>query len=784
MADRIAQFDWTSTPLGAMADWPQSLKTAVDIMLGSGHAMQLAWGPKRTVLYNDAYAPMLGARHPGALGLPFAEAWPEIWDDIEPLVARVFAGETVRHKDLPLTMTRSGYPEQTWWNFSYSPVRDESGAVAGLLNVTVDATGKMRAKRAEAALREREERYRVFVTATVDTVYRMNADWSVMQELDGRGFLADTKSSSRSWRETYILPKDRSKVDQAIRRAIDTKNRFQLDHRVRQADGEIGWTLSRAAPVIDEQGEIVEWLGTATDITARKSAENALHDSQARLQLAMTAGRVGTWEWDAGRDRLISDERLAALFDLDADIATTSGLSLESFTASTHAEDRAHVERAIHAAIQTGGRYEVDYRIAKTDGSIRWVEARGQIEPGSGGRDKRFYGVVTDITERKQAEEALKNNQRQLKEANRSKDQFLAMLGHELRNPLAPIVTTLQLMKLRAPDQFVRERELIAAQTQTLVAMVDDLLDVARIARGNLKLDKQPLAVADVVAEAGETVDWALTEYRQTLHAEVEPGLAVCGDRRRLVQVIVNLVVNAAKYSPPDQRIDIKAMAADDAALIHVRDHGHGMSEDLCSRVFEAFVQTEQSVDREHGGLGLGLAIVRNIVSLHGGSVAAASEGEGKGSRFSVRLPLLRGGQDASEEPAPAQAPAPAAGTATRVLLVDDHVAGAQSMGALLEAMHYAVHIAHDGPAALAAVKTCQPAIALLDIGLPGMDGYELARTLRAIPEFASLPLIALTGYGQAEDRKRTHNAGFDEHVTKPVRPDDLVSLMEKLVRA
>lgn len=315
--------------------------------------------------------------------------------------------------------------------------------------------------------------------------------------------------------------------------------------------------------------------------------------------------------------------------------------------------------------------------------------------------------------------------------------------------------------------------------------MVDDLLDVARIARGDLKLDRHPLRIAEVIAEATETAAWALTEHRQTLHTHIEPGVAVLGDRRRLVQVVVNLLVNAAKYSPPDRTIDMSVTAADAAAVIRVRDQGMGMAPGLQSRVFEAFTQAEQSLDRRRGGLGLGLAIVRNIVELHGGSVAAASEGKGKGSEFTVRLPLLDDdGAGGTADAVVAEVAARTESVATRVLLVDDHVAGAKALGALLGALGYVVRIEHDAPAAILAAKTCAPSIALLDIGLPDMDGYELARALRAMPELKDLPLVALTGYGQAEDRERTRAAGFVAHVTKPVHPNDLVALIEKLVHA
>lgn len=280
MAARVASHDWSATPLGPMRNWPQSLKTTVDLLLASGHAMQLAWGPERIVLYNDAYAPMLGDRHPAALGVPFKDAWPEIWDEIAPLVARVFAGETVKFEDMPLRMTRHGYPEDTWWTFSYSPVRDESGDVAGLLNVTMDVTARIRAQRAErerdeanARVHGNEERLRALVNASSDAVYTMSPDWTEMWKLDGRGFIADTTAPSIRWLEQYVFPEDRDAVVEAIQAAVASGRAFELEHRIRRADGSEGWTFSKAVPVLGEHGEIIEWFGMASDLSARREIE-------------------------------------------------------------------------------------------------------------------------------------------------------------------------------------------------------------------------------------------------------------------------------------------------------------------------------------------------------------------------------------------------------------------------------------------------------------------------------------------------------------------------------
>jgi two-component sensor histidine kinase len=280
MAARVAAHDWASTPLGARAAWPQSLRTAVDIVLGSGHAMQLAWGPDRIIVYNDAYAPMLGARHPSALGKPLREAWPDVWEHIDPLVARVAAGETVSVEAMPLATTRHGYAEESWWNFCYSPLRDESGAVAGLLNVPTDVTARVDALRAEterdaanALLQANEGRLRALLDASSDVIYRMSPDWTRLWRIEGDFPGFDAIAPDLGWVDAHLFAEDRGSVLGAIRRAIERKATFELEHRVRRADGSEGWVFSRAVPILDRDGRISEWFGLATDITARREGE-------------------------------------------------------------------------------------------------------------------------------------------------------------------------------------------------------------------------------------------------------------------------------------------------------------------------------------------------------------------------------------------------------------------------------------------------------------------------------------------------------------------------------
>lgn len=389
--------------------------------------------------------------------------------------------------------------------------------------------------------------------------------------------------------------------------------------------------------------------------------------------------------------------------------------------------------------------------------------------------------------ERALVEDALRENQTRLQNANRVKDEFLAMLGHELRNPLAPITTTLQLMKLRAPDAFVRERDIIEAQVRYLTGLVDDLLDVSRIASGKIELKLAELDLGEVVAAAVETTQTAMEERSQSLHVQVDGPLVVSGDRRRLVQVLVNLLGNAAKYSPPGRNVWLHASAEGGQAVLRVRDEGQGIEADLLAGVFELFSQGRQSIDRSRGGLGLGLAIVRNLVTLHGGTVGATSDGAYKGSEFTVRLPLLaqprpRNATPAQPETSMQKPAAPARDARIRVLVVDDYVLAAESLALLLQEMGYRTHVVHDGAAALQAMTTFEPQVALVDIGLPVIDGYEVAQTVRRMPGRESLPLIAVTGYGQPGDRARVLAAGFDEHLVKPLDAARISELIEQMV--
>jgi signal transduction histidine kinase/ActR/RegA family two-component response regulator len=376
---------------------------------------------------------------------------------------------------------------------------------------------------------------------------------------------------------------------------------------------------------------------------------------------------------------------------------------------------------------------------------------------------------------------AIENAQlyREAREADRRKEEFLAMLAHELRNPLAPIRNALEILRL--PDTnaatAVWAREMMVRQVQHLVRLVDDLLDLARILRGKIELHKERVGLATVVSRAIETSQPVIDAQRHHLNVSLpaEP-LILDADPVRLAQVIGNLLTNAAKYTEPGGRIDLTARLEGDEIVVRARDTGIGIAAEMLPKIFDMFVQVHPASARTHGGLGIGLTLVKSLVELHGGRVEAHSEGPGQGSEFVVRLRAAQSGSSPSERPSggPTRAGIPS----RRVLVVDDHADAANTLAQLLRIAGHDVQVAHDGPAALAAAVSRRPDVVFLDIGMPGMDGYEVARRMRREPALEGVLLAALTGWGQEEDRRRTREAGFDYHLVKPGEPDALNAIL------
>jgi signal transduction histidine kinase/DNA-binding response OmpR family regulator len=390
--------------------------------------------------------------------------------------------------------------------------------------------------------------------------------------------------------------------------------------------------------------------------------------------------------------------------------------------------------------------------------------------------------IASDVTDQVVARREISGLREAAEAANRAKDEFLAMLGHELRNPLAPILTALQLLKLRGVDAAERERGIIERQVKHLVSLVDDLLDVSRITRGKIELRRSPVELADVVARAIEMSSPLLEQQRHDLRVEVpRTGLTVHADAGRLSQVVANLLTNAAKYTEPGGTIAVRGRAEGEEVVLTVRDTGIGIDAEMLPRIFDLFAQERQTLERSQGGLGLGLAIVRSLVAMHGGSVFATSEGKGRGAEFTIRLGRISSGgaalpPEGVDPVRPVQVP-----SRSRVLIVDDNHDGAMLLADMLSTFGYITRVVHDGPSALREAEVFAPQIALLDIGLPVMDGYELASRFKEHPRLSQTRLVAVTGYGQEQDQRLSARAGFLAHLVKPVDMDQLRSVLQAI---
>ena len=492
----------------------------------------------------------------------------------------------------------------------------------------------------------------------------------------------------------------------------------------------------------------------------RPDAEQALRESEARFQLAVKAAGFGVYSHDVRANQSWWSPELYALLG----VPSTAAVTVEVAQGVTHPEDRERMVRAMEAALDPAGSGELaeEFRVLRADsGELRWVYTRAQTlfeGEGAARRPVRHTGVLLDVTDRKLVEETLKR-------ADRQKNDFLAVLSHELRNPLAAISNAGEILARVAGDAPTVHAALamLSRQTGQLTRLVDDLLDVSRVAQGKLSVRSEPLEIGEIIEQAAETVQTLVREksHRLIVSKPFVP-IHVRGDRARLVQCVGNILHNAVKYTDPGGEIEVRVQQDDTNVSIDVRDNGGGIAPELLPHVFDLFVQSERALDRSHGGLGIGLSVVRHLIERHGGSVSAASEGIGRGAVFSIRLPRL-GSVPAAPGPRVA-----AKGPVRRVLVVDDDADAADSIAMLLRLNGHSVEVAYTALAGLEAALRFVPDVMLLDIGLPRMNGYEIARRIRSEPALRRTRLLALSGFGRAEDRERSRAAGFDDHLVKP----------------
>jgi PAS domain S-box-containing protein len=520
----------------------------------------------------------------------------------------------------------------------------------------------------------------------------------------------------------------------------------------------------------EELAFIREIAGRARTASERLRSEAALQESEAKFRIITNAMPQMVWSTLPDGYHDYYNQRWYEFTGMPE--GSTDG---DAWNGIFHPEDQERAWALWQHCLRTGDPYEIQYRLRHRSGEYRWTLGRALPIFNDAGKIIRWMGTCTDIHDQKAAEE-------RLKEADVRKDEFLAMLAHELRNPLAPISAAAQLLQIGALNEArVRQTsQIIGRQVHHLTSLVDDLLDVSRVTRGLVELDSAQVDIGHVVADAIEQVTPLVRARHHQLGVQLTPDAPlVMGDKKRLVQVLVNLLNNAAKYTPEGGQLLLATEVRDAEVLIRVTDNGIGMAPELVARAFDMFAQAERSPDRSSGGLGLGLALVKSLVNLHHGTVSCDSAGLGKGSTFTVGLPRLIA--EARDKAAQASAPPHERTAPLRILVVDDNVDAANTLSMLLEAGGHEVRTAYGARAALELAGIEAPQICILDIGLPEMDGNALAQRLRAMPQTAGAVLVAVTGYGQENDRQQTLAAGFDHHLVKPVDAGELAAILARV---
>jgi signal transduction histidine kinase/ActR/RegA family two-component response regulator len=826
MAARVRAFPWETTPLGPIEQWPQSLRTAVSICLNSRFPMFVWWGAELTNIYNDGYIPMLGARHPNALGKPARASWDDIWAEVGRQADLVMKqGLATWNERAHLRMERYGYPEDTWFTWSYSPIVDESGNIGGLFCAVTEDTPRVRAEQQRDRLQEAQQRAQArdrFLVRADDSVRRLSDPNEIVRTI--ATLLGQYLDVDRCAYAEVDADQDTMSVTGNYTRNADIVSivgrlRFgdfgaEVLHLMRAGRPYIVHDVDSHEPPIGNVGayrstQIQAVICVPLLKNGRFVAAMAVHSATPRswkpdeIELVqLIANRC--WE-SLERARVTrsleeSENRFRALVTASSDVVyrmspdwsemwRLDGRNVMEDTARPtrdwinkyiFEEDQPLVLASIEAAIRDKRIFELEHRVRRTDGTIGWTFSRAVPIVDESGEIIEWFGAASDVSARKEAEETLKASEAALKEADRRKDQFLATLAHELRNPLAPIRQAAAIVNRSAatPVQISWSHEVIERQVNHMSLLLDDLLDVSRITRGRLELACVNVMLSDVIDAALETARPLIDAARHVVKVDVpaEP-LELHADPLRLSQVLANLLTNAAKYTNPGGSIDLTVRKAGVAIEISVRDNGIGIEPHLLGSMFEMFWQGPGSKHSVQAGLGIGLALARGLVELHGGTLTAHSDGLGRGAEFLIRLPLSSV-EALKQDKDTAHAEQTVAAAPNRVLVVDDNADAATSLAMLLRLQGHEVEIARDGITGLEVAKRFRPRVALLDLGMPRMNGYELARRLRELDGGAQMTLVAVTGWGQAEDRRRTAAAGFDHHLTKPIDP----SLVEALL--
>lgn len=819
--------DWSQSSLGDPHQWPQSLRTVVRLMLNTGHPMYVFWGADGACLYNDAYRESIGPeRHPDSLGRPARGVWEEIWPIIGPQIEQVMAGGGATwNVNALVPITRHGRYEQVYWTYSYSPIDDESAAsgIGGVLVVCTETTQQI--ANARALSEERDRFAQLFAQApTFMAMLRgpehrfelVNVGYARL--VDHRPVVGRTVAEAlpEAVPQGYLTLLDQVYASGEPYAANGAKFAVQARPDGPMAVRYVDFVYQ---PIRDGEGQVTGIFVEGADVTERTLAHAALHERNEHLQLLDAIGEATRAASDA-REIMHATTRLlgqhlgvtrCAYADVEADQdgytirdewtmpgfpSLVGGYSLASFGSHTVSVLRSgealvirDVERELGEAEGAASFVAVRVRavvcmpLVGPEG-LRGLMAIHSAEP----RDwtSSEIALVRAVAERSwahiervRAEALLRANEARFRDmaeklslANSQKDEFLATLAHELRNPLAPIRSALDVLNTLPDDDDanVAARAIMNRQLGHLVRLIDDLLDLSRVNRGLVDLRRSRVALRSMLSDAVET---SRPQFEQAgvFFESVLPDAALTldADPTRIVQVFSNLLNNAAKFTPRGGHVRLSVEPeADGQVQIRVSDDGVGIPNEMLERVFDMFAQVNRTHTQVGGGLGIGLSLVRRLVEMHGGRVEASSAGAGSGSEFRVHLPLAESARASQVVPiaSPEKHAVPAQ---HRVLVADDNVDAVESLALLLELKGHQARMAHDGLEALALAREFQPTVMVLDIAMPGLDGHELARAVRAETWGRNVLLIAASGWGQAERKQQSLDAGFDHHLVKPL---------------
>ncbi len=673
-----------------------------------------------------------------------------------------------------------------WMRSLASPMRHSDGAIVRWVGATIDVGNPGNVELDRMRL---ESRYRALVTVASAVAYvcdargRFNTPQPSWERYTGQPW---EEHRGYGWAE-MIHPDDRATAQAALDQSLQSDMPYRADVRVwHAASSTYRRCQVRAAGTHDDQGEIFEWVGMITDVEETLRTAQSLRDERHRLHLAIEAADIGTFHCPLPLGRIVWNIKCKEHFWLPPN----AGVSMDLFYERIHPDDRAKTRVAVEQSVTHGVPYDVEFRAVSASGELRWIRAKGGTHVDEQGEPLRFDGITIDVSRHKTLEferDRLLTNERLLRleaqHTNQLKDTFLATVSHELRTPLNAMQSWLFLLKQEKanPGLMARGIEAIARNVQLQSRLVDDLLDLSRIAAGKMLIKAEPFDLVPLLKSEIGDIELAAGAKRVTVTADLPDALIIEGDQMRLRQVFSNLLSNALKYNGQNGRICVLATSRSNRIEVQIADNGAGIPASFIDRVFEPFAQASQATTRTFGGLGIGLAIARSIVTLHGGSITAHSDGEGRGSTFTVQLPLasaqwsLQGASGAADVASSSDE----ALAGLSILLVEDEADAREAMRAVLESAGASVRDAESAAEARRCIAAQAFDVVLSDIGMPREDGYVLMRSLREAGW--TFPAIAVTAFGRPEDKARAMQAGFDLHLAKPVDPETLFNAIGQM---